>query len=228
MTQHEKFFHDYTKEKGVRVKDYISRKEYTFRVGTLQEAIHRVLGERDVLFNGNDGIEGVLVAGSYGRSYAAFSDRVWVHRASPKTKASDVDIVPLLSGDRSAFQYFDQEAYMKKTDEAAAKGDLDAVEANLLHPWLGFPFALQQELIQRSFPVEVHCFEDLTLSKPPEYLQKQLGNNPTDRNHLIKGAGLLFIAKTSPLQAKIISVFQQGNLPVVLDPASTARIIKFR
>ncbi|MEK7571552.1 MAG: hypothetical protein AAB553_04725 [Patescibacteria group bacterium] len=196
---HVPFFPDrgaYHRERGIRPEQYISVEEYLRRVALIQPAIHSVL-EKIAETNASPSIEAVLVEGSYGSSHPLLSPRVWVHDASDGVSESDLDTTIIIP------------------------------ESSTNHETNSFYGYVEGMLAEDDLPlVTDHWRDRLYLSDPEEKLRKALANDPHDEEELRKGSGLLFIRPGSLYRDRIISLFEQNNFPVVLNPATEAQVIR--
>jgi hypothetical protein len=220
MIRHEIFFNERYKEKGIEKADYIATQEYIRRLHIIQPAVHEVLREGDKLFGVNDGIEGLLIIGSYGRSFPDFGSRIWVHEANKTAKASDLDIAPIESGRKIEF---DKKMTQQKVYESTGI-KIDEIDLGLnKHIAILLEKKLQEKGL--SLAVQKHPWFDLNLSDPSEFLENLSDNiSPEETTYTvpIHGAGLLFMANNSPYLEKTISMFKAGKLPVIRDPLTPA------
>lgn len=213
-------------EMGLRPQDFVDRVEYERRLRIIDSAITATLQARDTFFGGTDGVEGVLVVGSYAKSHESFGGRIWVHRKRGAVKASDLDTLQVLSlpsGERSHLSEDQLQAYQAavRVNNYRRARDIMLYEAAL-----GFPIALERQLRRLSLSISVdQISDDLDLTDPSEHWTRELANDP-DADNPVLDAGLLFIAAGSQYRDEIVRRFESGNLPTVLNPVNESRRIR--
>lgn len=188
-----------------RRKIVLPADEYHRRLGLIQQVTNDLLIQRDIEFGGTDYVEGVLILGSYAKSYPLFGDRIFVNRNS------DLDIAPIASG----IPKVEVEEYSWDNREAIW----------LRHPVIGFEIALGRSLRAAGLNMRIDAFWDLHIYESNDKLCQQLANDNSPESNLMNGVGLLIISPNSPFRARIIEVFKMSKLPVVIDPFIDAQLI---
>lgn len=202
----------------------VSNSEYRNRLDIIQSAIYWSLNANDRRFGGDDGIEGLLVFGSYAKSFPIKEGKVLVHRgAIPHFTESDLDIAALNGGRK-----VDWLTELNGEDIALTSrldiyhGSSDERLENIRYPETRLSYVLQSHLWDQSFPGYVSLCEEFDINDPEEANLYAFSNGP---DSLVNGFGLLFVPPKSPFREKILDLFRKAKLDVVLDPATDALVL---
>lgn len=204
---------------------YIGVTKYRQRLRTIQEQIYASLAKNDERFGGDDGIEGVLVFGSYAKSFTIAKGRTLVHNRADQIPPSDLDIAYFAKQQLPTLDHLteDDNALIASTLPAHLRPFMRTEKFMDMYKSPGFRLdALIKQRLE-----EKHVYTS------PEHSQYLNFETPNDMiadlaegyGSVINEQGLVFIHPESRSRSEILDCLRKARLPMVLDPATTAEVL---
>lgn len=200
----------------------ISPEEYKRRLSIIQESTFETLRSRDAEFAGDDGVEGLLIFGSYAKSHPSLGENILVHDRSGSVYSSDVDVYTLIRqrGEDLDDATNNEQSFSERLG-AIPQGSITAENVGAVYQKYavkGFTVSLMDTLKVKGLEVEVETMGSINLDNPEE-VQHQLGDTMLHE-------GVIVLLPDTPVKEQIIAEIGKAAIPTVINPSSENRMVK--